>query len=417
MPRPTATDVVDELFSRPDETGVSLAFVAVRGGEVIAERYGRRPANELESGCRRHGRHDAAVVEHGEVDHARGGRAARPRRTPRPRRAGARRRSGRGRTGRRSRSSSCSRCGRDSASTRTTSTATRRTASRCSSAEPTRASATTRRRFRSIMRPGRSSTTRRGRRTSWRASSATWSRVDPGGDAAHREAAVTEFLSSRLFVPAGMTTAIPKFDGAGDFVGSSYVYATARDFARFGELYLHDGVTGTGRGSGSFPRGGVTTPAPAAAARSRFGTRLRPPLLVVAGISRVASPATDTKDSSSSSSPTATWCSRTSARPTSPTAAASRCGSRRPRGAVVTSHAVLDRSCRHTETVDGPSTRSLRLRRRPRVGRPGPPAPHVREVGPADDDHDVADAEHIAQRPGLGDVEDVAEERQVARRR
>jgi len=68
----------------------------------------------------------------------------------------------------------------------------------------------------------------------------------PGGDAAHREAAMTEFLSSRLFIPAGMTSAIPKFDGAGDFVGSSYVYATARDFARFGELYLHDGVTEAG---------------------------------------------------------------------------------------------------------------------------------------------------------------------------
>ena len=49
MARPTAADVVDELFSRTDESGVSLAVVAVRGGEVIAERYGRRPANEPES--------------------------------------------------------------------------------------------------------------------------------------------------------------------------------------------------------------------------------------------------------------------------------------------------------------------------------------------------------------------------------
>jgi CubicO group peptidase (beta-lactamase class C family) len=45
-----------------------------------------------------------------------------------------------------------------------------------------------------------------------------------------------------------MTSAQPKFDGAGDFVGSSYVYATARDFARFGELYRHDGVTELGTG-------------------------------------------------------------------------------------------------------------------------------------------------------------------------
>jgi CubicO group peptidase (beta-lactamase class C family) len=50
------------------------------------------------------------------------------------------------------------------------------------------------------------------------------------------------FLVDRLFVPAGMLSAQPKFDTAGTFVGSSYVYATARDFARFGRLYLDDGV-------------------------------------------------------------------------------------------------------------------------------------------------------------------------------
>ncbi len=50
------------------------------------------------------------------------------------------------------------------------------------------------------------------------------------------------FLRERLFAPAGMRSAIPKFDTSGTFVGSSYVYATARDFARFGELYRHDGV-------------------------------------------------------------------------------------------------------------------------------------------------------------------------------
>lgn len=54
------------------------------------------------------------------------------------------------------------------------------------------------------------------------------------------------FLRDRLFGPAGMMSAIPKFDDAGTWVGSSYVYATARDFARFGELYRHDGVTADG---------------------------------------------------------------------------------------------------------------------------------------------------------------------------
>lgn len=54
------------------------------------------------------------------------------------------------------------------------------------------------------------------------------------------------FLRDRLFAPAGMTSATPKFDDAGTWVGSSYVYATARDFARFGELYRNDGVAPTG---------------------------------------------------------------------------------------------------------------------------------------------------------------------------
>jgi CubicO group peptidase (beta-lactamase class C family) len=54
------------------------------------------------------------------------------------------------------------------------------------------------------------------------------------------------FLRERLFLPAGMTTATPKFDEAGTFVGSSFVYATARDFARFGELYRNDGVAADG---------------------------------------------------------------------------------------------------------------------------------------------------------------------------
>ena len=56
------------------------------------------------------------------------------------------------------------------------------------------------------------------------------------------EAGMRAYLERELFGPVGMTSAIPRFDAAGTFVGSSYVYATARDFARFGALYLHDGV-------------------------------------------------------------------------------------------------------------------------------------------------------------------------------
>ena len=50
------------------------------------------------------------------------------------------------------------------------------------------------------------------------------------------------FLHGRLFGPLGMTSADPEFDEAGTWVASSSLYATARDYARFGLLYLRDGV-------------------------------------------------------------------------------------------------------------------------------------------------------------------------------
>jgi CubicO group peptidase (beta-lactamase class C family) len=69
---------------------------------------------------------------------------------------------------------------------------------------------------------------------------------DGDADPQRRRAVMESFLHDRLFAPTGMQSAVPKFDAAGDFVGSSYVYATARDFASFGELYRHDGVTADG---------------------------------------------------------------------------------------------------------------------------------------------------------------------------
>jgi CubicO group peptidase (beta-lactamase class C family) len=54
--------------------------------------------------------------------------------------------------------------------------------------------------------------------------------------------AYRSFLQERLFRPLGMTSADPRFDDAGTFLGSSFVYATAHDFLRFGLLYLRDGV-------------------------------------------------------------------------------------------------------------------------------------------------------------------------------
>ena len=50
------------------------------------------------------------------------------------------------------------------------------------------------------------------------------------------------FPYQQLFEKTGMYSAVMEPDANGTFVGSSYCYATARDWARFGLLYLHDGM-------------------------------------------------------------------------------------------------------------------------------------------------------------------------------
>ena len=55
------------------------------------------------------------------------------------------------------------------------------------------------------------------------------------------------FTQRELFDPLGMTNVTMEFDGNGTFVGSSFVFASARDFARFGALYANDGLAPDGR--------------------------------------------------------------------------------------------------------------------------------------------------------------------------
>jgi len=69
------------------------------------------------------------------------------------------------------------------------------------------------------------------------------------------------FSQNRLFNKIGMTNAVFEVDASGTQVGSSYVYATVRDYARFGLLYLNDGKL---NGEQILPEGWVkytTTPA------------------------------------------------------------------------------------------------------------------------------------------------------------
>ncbi|MBS1961758.1 MAG: serine hydrolase [Bdellovibrionales bacterium] len=53
--------------------------------------------------------------------------------------------------------------------------------------------------------------------------------------------AYADFPWNKLFTPIGMKSAVFERDGSGNFVGSSYLEATPRDFARFGYLFLRDG--------------------------------------------------------------------------------------------------------------------------------------------------------------------------------
>lgn len=62
------------------------------------------------------------------------------------------------------------------------------------------------------------------------------------GDALGGGAATLDYIQARLFDPLQMTSATVRLDQSGTFVGSSFVFATAREFGRFGQLYLQDGV-------------------------------------------------------------------------------------------------------------------------------------------------------------------------------
>jgi CubicO group peptidase (beta-lactamase class C family) len=68
------------------------------------------------------------------------------------------------------------------------------------------------------------------------------SRIAMDAAGAHDAVAAERFVRDELFLPLGMQHAVIETDVAGTPVGSSHVYASVRDFARFGQLYLDDGV-------------------------------------------------------------------------------------------------------------------------------------------------------------------------------
>jgi CubicO group peptidase (beta-lactamase class C family) len=79
------------------------------------------------------------------------------------------------------------------------------------------------------------------------------------------------FPYREIFHKIGMNSIIFETDAAGNFVGSSYSYATARDWARFGLLYYYDGIW---KGDTILPKGWVDyTRTAAKASDSQYGAQ------------------------------------------------------------------------------------------------------------------------------------------------
>jgi CubicO group peptidase (beta-lactamase class C family) len=65
------------------------------------------------------------------------------------------------------------------------------------------------------------------------------------GNAAGSTAVDAEaFVRNELFAPLGMNHSVIETDASGTLLGSGFMYASARDLARFGQLYLDDGMAG-----------------------------------------------------------------------------------------------------------------------------------------------------------------------------
>ncbi|NOT42933.1 MAG: serine hydrolase [Alphaproteobacteria bacterium] len=61
------------------------------------------------------------------------------------------------------------------------------------------------------------------------------------------QAGYVRFAQDELFVPAGMRRVTLEFDGAGTQVASTAILAPARDWARFGQLFLNGGIAADGK--------------------------------------------------------------------------------------------------------------------------------------------------------------------------
>nr|WP_166177871.1 serine hydrolase [Altererythrobacter segetis] len=80
-----------------------------------------------------------------------------------------------------------------------------------------------------------------------------------------RRQAVAEFFESRVSGPLGAPSFTPEYDAAGTMIGGSMIWATARDWGKFGEMLRHKGSV---NGAQLVPRAWIefmTTPSPRSA--------------------------------------------------------------------------------------------------------------------------------------------------------
>jgi CubicO group peptidase (beta-lactamase class C family) len=78
------------------------------------------------------------------------------------------------------------------------------------------------------------------------------------------------FAQKRLFNKIGMPDAVFEVDASGTQVGSSYLYATARDYARYGLFCLNDGVS---NGERILPEGWMKySTTPASESKGKYGS-------------------------------------------------------------------------------------------------------------------------------------------------
>ena len=67
-----------------------------------------------------------------------------------------------------------------------------------------------------------------------------------GDDPDTRRKAVAGYLQARLFEPLDMQSMVPEFDASGTLIGGSLMHASARDWAKLGELMRRKGRAPTG---------------------------------------------------------------------------------------------------------------------------------------------------------------------------